>query len=50
MLGWMALAIYFDFASPGPPWVRAALGALVPVGAVIALLLRWVLTGTLGCS
>jgi hypothetical protein len=50
-LGWMALAIYLDLA-PGPSWLRAGLGALVPVGAVLALLLvrprRWVLAGILG--
>jgi hypothetical protein len=52
LLGWMALAIYFDFSLLGPPWLRAGLGALVPVGAMIALLrmrpLRWVLVGILG--
>ena len=52
LLGWMALAIYLDFSLLGPPWLRAGLGALVPVGAMIALLLvrplRWVLAGILG--
>jgi hypothetical protein len=52
VLGWMALAIYFDFSLLGPPWLRAALGILVPVGAVVALFLvrprRWVLAGILG--
>jgi Domain of unknown function (DUF4105) len=52
LLGWMALAVYFDFSLLGPPWLRAGLGALVPVGAVVALLsvrpLRWVLAGILG--
>jgi hypothetical protein len=37
MLGWMALAIYFDFSLLGPPWLRAGLGVLVPVGALVAL-------------
>ena len=52
LLGWMALAVYFDFPLLGPPWLRAGLGALVPVGAMIALLLVrplwWVLAGILG--
>jgi len=52
LLGWMALAIYFDFAFLGPPGLRAGLGALVPVGAAVALWLvrplRWVLAGILG--
>ena len=52
LLGWMALAIYFDFALLGPPGLRAGLGALVPVGAVVALWLvrplRWVVAGILG--
>jgi Domain of unknown function (DUF4105) len=52
VLGWMALAIYFDFSLLGPPSLRAALGVLVPVGAVVALFLvrprRWVLAGILG--
>jgi membrane protein implicated in regulation of membrane protease activity len=47
----MAVAIYFDFSLLGPPWLRAGLGALVPVGAVVALWLvrplLWVLAGTL---
>ncbi len=51
LLGWMALAIYFDLL-PGPPGLRAGLGALVPVGAVVALWLvrplRWVVAGILG--
>lgn len=52
LLGWMALAIAFDFSLLGPPWLRAGFGALVPVGAVVALWLvrprRWVLAGILG--
>ena len=52
LLGWMALAIYFDFSLLGPSWLRAGLGALVPVGAVVALWrvrpLRWVVAGILG--
>ena len=51
LLGWMALAIYFDFSLLGPPWLRAGLGVLVPVGALVALWLvrplRWVLAGIL---
>jgi len=51
LLGWMALAIAFDLAPLGPPWLRAGLGALVPLGAGVALLLvrplRWVLAGIL---
>jgi hypothetical protein len=51
LVGWMALAIYFDFSVLGPPWLRAGLGALLPVGAVLALLrvrpLRRVLAGIL---
>jgi hypothetical protein len=52
LLGWMALAIYFDFTRLGPSWLRAGLGALVPVGAGVALWrvrpLRWVVAGILG--
>jgi len=52
LLGWMALAIYFDFSLLGPPRLRAGLAALVPVGAVVALWLvrprRWALAGILG--
>ena len=52
MLGWMALAIYFDFSLLGPPWLRAGLGVLIAVGAVAALWLvrprRWALAGILG--
>jgi Domain of unknown function (DUF4105) len=51
VLGWMALAIYFDFSPLGPPWLRAGLGVLLPLGAVVALFLvrpRWVLVGILG--
>lgn len=52
LLGWMALAIYFDFALLGPSGLRAGLGALMPVGAVVALWLvrplRWALAGILG--
>ena len=48
VLGWMALAIYFDLA-PGPTWLRGGLAALVPVAALIALVLvrprRWALAG-----
>jgi hypothetical protein len=51
MLGWMALAISFDFSLLGPPWLRAGLGTLVPVAAVVALWLvrprRWALAGIL---
>jgi hypothetical protein len=51
-VGWMALAIYFDFSLLGPPWLRAGLGALVPVGAVAALCFvrprRWAVGGILG--
>src|SRR6266436_2363896 len=47
VLGWMALALYFDFSLLGP-----ALGILVPIGAVVALFLvrprRWALAGILG--
>ena len=28
LLGWMALAIYFDFSLLGPPWLRAGFGVL----------------------
>lgn len=46
VLGWMALAIYFDLAPGATPWFRAGLALLVPVGALVALLLvrprRWV--------
>jgi hypothetical protein len=49
VLGWMALAIYFDLAPGGPTWLRAALALLGPVGALVALLLarrcRWVVVG-----
>lgn len=52
LLGWMALAIYFDFSLLGPPWLRAGLGTLVPAGAMVALCLvrplRWVVVGILG--
>jgi hypothetical protein len=52
LLGWMALAIYFDFSLLGPPWIRAVLGILVPVGAMVAVVLvrprRWVVAGILG--
>jgi hypothetical protein len=52
LLGWMALAVYFDFTLLGPPGLRAGLGALVPVSAGVALLfvrpLRWVVAGILG--
>ena len=52
MLGWMALAIYFDFSLLGPPAVRAGLGVLVPLGAAAALWLvrprRWAVAGILG--
>lgn len=48
VVGWMALAIYFDLA-PGPTWLRGALGALVAVAALLAALLvrrrRWVVVG-----
>ena len=49
VLGWMALAIYFDLAPGGPTWIRAGLALLIPVGALVALLLvrrrRWVVAG-----
>lgn len=52
MLGWMALAIALDFSWLGPPWLRAGLSVLVPVGALVALWLvrprRWVFAGILG--
>ena len=45
VVGWMAMAIYFDLAK-GPTWLRAGLGLLVPVTVLIALLRvrrrRWV--------
>jgi hypothetical protein len=44
VLGWMALAIYFDLAPGGSTWLRAGLALLIPVAAVIALLCvrrRW---------
>ena len=48
LLGWMALALYFDLA-PGPTWLRGAFAALVPVAALVALVLvrprRWALAG-----
>src|SRR6266850_4107324 len=49
VLGWMALAIYFDLAPARPPWLHTGLAILVPVGAMAALLLvrprRWVVVG-----
>lgn len=49
VLGWTALAIYFDLAPGGPTWLRAGLALLVPVGALVAMLLarrrRWVVVG-----
>ena len=36
LLGWITLAIYFSPLEP--PWTRAALAALVPIGATIALI------------
>ena len=52
LLGWMALAIYFDFSLLGPPWLRAWVAVLVPVAAVVALWFvrprRWALVGILG--
>ena len=52
LLGWMALAVYFDFSLLGPPWLRAGLGVLVLVGALVALWLvrprRWAFAGILG--
>ena len=49
LLGWMALAIYFDFSLLGPPWFRATLAILV-VGAGLTVLLfgrprRWAYVG-----
>ena len=47
-----AITFNLDFSLLGPPWLRAGLGALVPVGALVALWLvrprRWVLAGILG--
>jgi hypothetical protein len=37
LLGWTTLAVYFSPLEP--PWMRAALAALVPIGATIALIL-----------
>jgi hypothetical protein len=37
LLGWMTLAVYFSPLEP--PWMRAALAALVPIGVTIALIL-----------
>jgi hypothetical protein len=52
LLGWMALAIYFDFSLLGPPWLRAGFGLLVVVSALVALWLvrprRRALVGILG--
>jgi hypothetical protein len=49
VLGWTALAIYFDLAPGGPTWLRAALALLAPGGALAALLFvrprRWVVVG-----
>jgi len=49
VLGWMALAIYFDLAAAAPTWLGAGLALLVPVAAQVALLLvrplRWALAG-----
>ena len=52
LLGWMALAVYFDFSLLGPPWLRAGFGVLLLVSALVALwLVRprwWALAGILG--
>jgi membrane protein implicated in regulation of membrane protease activity len=52
LLGWMALAIYFDFSRLGPPRLRAVVGMLVPVAALAAVWLvhprRWALAEILG--
>lgn len=49
LLAWMALAVYFDLAPRGIPWLPAALAILVPVAALAALLLvrprRWAVVG-----
>ena len=37
LLAWMALAVYFSPLEP--PWLRVGLTAIVPVGAIIALIL-----------
>ena len=37
LLGWMALAIYFDFSLLGPPWLRAWVAVLIPGAAAITL-------------
>ena len=49
LLAWMALAIYFDLAPRGIPWLPAGLAIAVPVGALAALVLvrprRWAVVG-----
>jgi uncharacterized protein DUF4105 len=49
VVGWMALAIYFDLAPAGPTWIRAGLALLVPLAALVALVLArrrwWVVVG-----
>jgi hypothetical protein len=52
VLGWTALAIYFDLARGGPTWLRAGLALLLPLGALAALLFvrprRWVVVWIAG--
>ena len=49
LVGWMALAIYFDLATAGPIWIRAGVALLVPLAALVALVLArrrwWVVVG-----
>ena len=49
LLAWMALAVYFDLAPRGIPWLPAGLAILVPVAALAALVLvrprRWAVVG-----
>ena len=49
LLAWMTLAVYFDLAPRGIPWLPAGLAILVPVAALAALVLvrprRWAVVG-----
>ena len=49
LLAWMALAVYFDLAPRGIPWLPAGLAILVPVAALAALVQvrprRWAVVG-----
>lgn len=38
VLGWIALAMYFDLAPGGSTWLRAGLALLIPAAALVALL------------